>query len=350
MDIPQEKQTPDEKIVQAAAERDIPILTGDIGAMAIAYASGVPILETEELNPVSDPNYTGYVEVSGDLDYDTHWISDKSRQLVEFEEKFDVSLQENEYAIVYRLAENIDIWVRKGDSVLRVPKSSKPFRDAGILVDPLDAIQACALDAVFDASVPLTILEGAIGSGKTILSLCGALACVRGQKRFKSYHKILVTRPNIAADQRLALGFRPGEVENKFGEWLGGIISNLKFLYERTDADREDEAAKKIFDEYFEMLPLETIQGVSLHDSIVLVDEYQLLDNNIMKMVISRIATGSKIVLIGDPYDQTYGINRGREGFRKLHEKLGSSHLMNYVRLDKIYRSDLANFVNEIYK
>jgi PhoH-like ATPase len=164
-----------------------------------------------------------------------------------------------------------------------------------------------------------------------------------------TYDRILVTRPNIAADPRLALGYRPGEKENKLGEWLGGILSNLEFLYERSAKAKEDKLAEKIFEESFEMLPLETIQGVSIHNSILLVDEYQLLDSKIMKMVLSRIATGSKVVLMGDPRDQTYGINLGIQGYRKLHEKLGSNCLMSYVRLDKIYRSDLANFVHELY-
>jgi predicted ribonuclease YlaK len=344
VDIPNKSSTPDERIVQAAEERDIPILTGDIGAMAIASSKGVKILNQEPMAGI-DHKYTGYQTVDGDVDYDTHWIADKTRQLVELEEKFQVSLKENEYLIVNRLCGTEDIWVRKGGAVNRVPKSSKPFREAGIMIDPLDAVQACALNAVFDSSVPLTIIEGRIGSGKTTLAICGALACTRGQQRYMTYDRILVTRPNIAADPRLALGYRPGEKENKLGEWLGGILSNLEFLYERSAKAKEDKLAEKIFEESFEMLPLETIQGVSIHNSILLVDEYQLLDSKIMKMVLSRIATGSKVVLMGDPHDQTYGINLGIQGYRKL----GSNCLMSYVRLDKIYRSDLANFVHELY-
>jgi len=347
VDMPDDQQTNDERIIQSAVDHKCGIMTDDIGARALALLNDIFIHEEDEED--LKENYLGHQTVKGDVDYEKHWVALKEVQLGEIQHKFGVDLAENEYLIIDRIIEKNDIWVNKGGKVTRISQSATPFKDAGILITPLDAIQASAINSVMDATVPLTVIEGRMGSSKTISSLVGALACTIGQKRFKHYKKIYVTRPNIAIDRRLELGFLPGEVGEKFTPWLAGIQSNLSFMFERTDEHVRAGIAGSIFAEHFEMLPLETIQGLSLHDSILLVDEYQLLSQDMLKMVLSRIAQGSKIVLIGDTQSQTYGVNRGIEGFKKIHSRLGDTPLMNYVQLTTIYRSELAEFVDELF-
>ena len=137
-------------------------------------------------------------------------------------------------------------------------------------------------------------------------------------------------------------------LEDKMGAWLHGIRSNLKFLYERTDKDKRNNESEEVFETYFEPISLENIQGMSLHDTILLVDEYQLTSVNVLKQVLSRISQGSKVVLIGDD-QQTYGANRGCEGRKKLLPHIKDSELISYVQLQNIYRSELAEFVEEIF-
>ena len=342
VDVPTGVSTNDEKIVKTAKQIGCPILTDDIGARAVATATGVDVLEDDDKD--DHEHYFGYQYVNGDLDYEYHWVAHKEVQLVEMEEKFDIKLGHNEYVIVKRLNMKEDIWVRKnGNAVQRISQSIKPIRETGITVAPLDSPQWCAVHAVMDKTVPLTIIEGKLGTGKTLLSLIGALSCVNGYKQNMFYETIYVTRPNLTIDPRLRLGFRPGSTEDKFDDWLAGIRSNLKFLF------KEDEA-EKVFAEYFKMLPLETIQGLSLHNSIILVDEYELLTKDVLKMLLSRASEGAKIVLMGDVVGQLYGINRGLEGFKVLHTVLGENPILNYVKLDEIYRSELAKFVDELFE
>ena len=87
-----------------------------------------------------------------------------------------------------------------------------------------------------------------------------------------------------------------------------------------------------------------------IHDSILIVDEWQLLSNDDAKLVISRIAQGSKIVLVGDTAGQTYGMNRANEGFKALYKYLGKAPEFNYIKLDNVYRSRLARFVAQVYQ
>lgn len=89
---------------------------------------------------------------------------------------------------------------------------------------------------------------------------------------------------------------------------------------------------------------------MNIHSSILLVDEYQILSADMLKQIISRASAGAKVVLIGDPEGQVYGQNRGTEGFKKLRPFLKGSKQITYVKLDKIYRSELAEFVAEVFE
>ena len=91
------------------------------------------------------------------------------------------------------------------------------------------------------------------------------------------------------------------------------------------------------------------MQGMSLHNSILLVDEAQKLSDDSLKLILSRIADGSKVVLMGDTVGQVYGLNRGNEGYKVLFKHLGKSPEMCYIKLENIYRSELAKFVAKIF-
>ena len=181
------------------------------------------------------------------------------------------------------------------------------------------------------------------------MSMCGALVRTVGHKNKKSYDKILVTRPNIPINKAYALGFMKGSLEEKMSGWLAPIKTNLQFLYENTLKDRENEEATKIYDEYFQAMPIESIQGASYHNKILLVDEGQLLDSNTLKQIMSRVAEGSKLVLILDP-NQTYGANRGQEGYKKLLPHCKGNKHISFVELQHIQRSELVKVVDEIFK
>ena len=285
-----------------------------------------------------------------DVGYETHWKHLKEVMPIEILDKFNLTLLTNQYLIVNRSGEAFDIWKESMGKVVRISQSSKPLRAAGIIDNPLDPVQYAAIDAVMDPNVALTVIDGKLGSGKTLLSLMGALATTRGQKNFRHFRKILVTRPPIATDRKLEIGFLPGTLEDKLGDWVQGVKSNLKFLYEKDLEKAVKEEAEGVFSEYFELINIASIQGVSLHEVILIVDEYQLLDTDTLKLVLSRIAQGAKVVLVGDTVGQTYGINRSNEGFKTLYKHLGKNKVMNFIKLENIYRSELSEFVDEVFK
>lgn len=354
--IPTAITTPDERIVKAAKTKGVPFMTNDVGAMAIAMARHVPLMDALEDETI-DYDYTGIVKIKGDLNYEQDFVQIKEMQLEEFNTQFDVTLKENQYCVVDRVGDKNDIWVNHSGTVTRISQSMKPYRDARVLISPMDDEQMCALDAIFDASVPLTVIDGKLGTGKTLLTLMGALACSNGQSRYMVYDKILVTKPPVSVNRNLYTGYKPGTSEEKMSGHLGGIKSNLKFLLDKRSTNKskgkvaveEELMSDKIWDELFGIVEIDEIQGTSLHNTCLIVDEYQLLNTDMLKLVLSRISEGSKVILVGDAFGQTYGMNRADEGFKTLYKHLGKAPEFNYVKLSSIYRSPLAAFVADIF-
>lgn len=355
--IPTAITTPDEKIVKAAKTKRVPFMTNDVGAMAIAMARHVELMDALEDETI-DYDYTGFVKVTGTLNYEQDFVQTKELPLAEFNIQFDTDLKENQYAIIDRVTDKNDIWVNKLGTVTRISQSMKPYRDAGVIISPMDDEQMCALDAIFNTSIPLTVIDGELGTGKTLLTLMGALARSNGQARYREFDKILVTKPPVSVNRSLYTGYKPGDSAAKMAGHLGGIKSNLKFLLDKRETkqrkrkvDVEEELmSDKVWEELFGIVEIDEIQGTSLHNTCLIVDEYQLLNTDMLKLVLSRISEGSKVILVGDAFGQTYGMNRADEGFKTLYKYLGNAPEFNYIKLSKIYRSPLAAFVAKIFK
>lgn len=353
--------SPDEKIIQDTKEANASILSNDIAVRIIAKAHGVDISHYEFNDDEIDFEYTGYQYIKATEDYNIEYRQLKEIQLDEFEHYMDCKLRENEYAIIDSGTDREDIWKNVNGSVVRISQKMGPFTNAGITgVQPMDSVQMCVLDAVFDNTVPLTVIDGKLGTGKTMLTLMSALACTQGETRHMHYDRILVTASPESINKSLYTGFKPGETANKLGGHLGGFKSNLKFLLDPKKAKenrknkKEDEDAVKPSEiswvNIFEILELDEAQGESLHNTIFLIDEWQKLNHDTLKMAISRISEGSKCILIGDTVSQVYGLNRGDEGFRTLYKHLGKSKNMSFIKMDNIYRSPLAGWVSDVFE
>jgi len=356
--IPTAITTPDERIVKAAKQKQVPFMTNDIGAMAIAIARNVEVMDALE-NETIDYDYTGITTIKGTIEYEKRFVQIKEMQLEEFNERFKVSLKENQYCIIDRMVDKNDIWVNHSGTVSRISQSMKPYKDAGVLITPMDSEQMCALDAIFDSNIPLTVIDGKLGTGKTLLTLMASLACTNGQQQYQVYDKILVTKPPVSVNRNLYTGYKPGTSEEKMSGHLGGIESNSKFLLDKkapaTQSKRKIEekavpVSDMVWEELFGVVEIDEIQGTSLHNTCLIVDEYQLLNTDMLKLVLSRISEGSKVILVGDAFGQTYGMNRADEGYKTLYKYLGTAPEFNYIKLDTIYRSPLAAFVAKIFE
>ncbi|WP_341537883.1 PhoH family protein, partial [Tsukamurella pulmonis] len=200
------------------------------------------------------------------------------------------------------------------------------------------AEQRVALDLLLDESVGIVSLGGKAGTGKSALALCAGLEAVL-EKR--TQRKVVVFRPLYAVGGQ-DLGYLPGSENEKMGPWAQAVYDTLDGL-----------ASPEVMDEVssrgmLEVLPLTHIRGRSLHDSFVIVDEAQSLERNVLLTVLSRLGSGSRVVLTHD-VAQRDNLRVGRhDGVAAVIEKLKGHPLFAHITLTRSERSPIAALVTEM--
>ncbi len=152
------------------------------------------------------------------------------------------------------------------------------------------AEQRVALDLLLDPDVGIVSLGGRAGTGKSALALCAGLEAAMERRQ---HRKVVVFRPLYAVGGQ-ELGYLPGSEADKMNPWAQAVYDTLSAV---TSQDVIDEVLAR---DMFEVLPLTHIRGRSLHDSFVIVDEAQSLEQSVLLTVLSRIGSGSRVVLTHD--------------------------------------------------
>ncbi len=200
------------------------------------------------------------------------------------------------------------------------------------------AEQRVALDLLLDQEVGIVSLGGRAGTGKSALALCAGLEAVmeRGLHR-----KVVVFRPVYAVGGQ-ELGYLPGSESEKMQPWAQAVFDTLGALVSKAVID-------EVLDRgMLEVLPLTHIRGRSLHDAFVIVDEAQSLERNVLLTVLSRLGTGSRVVLTHD-VAQRDNLRVGRhDGVAAVIEKLKGHPLFAHITLTRSERSQIAALVTEM--
>ena len=200
------------------------------------------------------------------------------------------------------------------------------------------AEQRVALDLLLDPDVGIVSLGGRAGTGKSALALCAGLEAVMERKQ---HRKVVVFRPLYAVGGQ-DLGYLPGSESDKMNPWAQAVFDTLSAL---TSQQVIDEVIER---DMLEVLPLTHIRGRSLHDSFVIVDEAQSLERGVLLTVLSRIGSGSRVVLTHD-IAQRDNLRVGRhDGVVAVIEKLKGHPLFAHVTLVRSERSAIAALVTEM--
>ena len=160
--------------------------------------------------------------------------------------------------------------------------------------------QRAYLDAIEQNTI--TIGVGPAGTGKTYLAVAEAVAAFRAER----VNRIILTRPAVEAGERL--GFLPGDLQNKVDPYLRPLYDAL---YEMLGAETFQKYQER---GSIEVAPLAYMRGRTLDDSFIILDEAQNTTREQMKMFLTRLGFGSKIVITGDitqidlPEDKTSGL------------------------------------------
>ncbi|WP_026316350.1 PhoH family protein [Actinokineospora enzanensis] len=200
------------------------------------------------------------------------------------------------------------------------------------------AEQRIALDLLLDPDIGIVSLGGRAGTGKSALALCAGLEAVLERNLHK---RVIVFRPMYAVGGQ-DLGYLPGSESEKMQPWAQAVFDTLGAL-----------VGKPVIEEVMhrgmlEVLPLTHIRGRSLHDSFVIVDEAQSLERNVLLTVLSRLGSGSRVVLTHD-VAQRDNLRVGRhDGVAAVIEKLKGHPLFAHVTLTRSERSPIAALVTEM--
>lgn len=154
-------------------------------------------------------------------------------------------------------------------------------------VEPRGANQRRYMEAIAENSLCFGI--GPAGTGKTFLAVAAAVRCLRdGEVR-----RLIITRPVVEAGE--SLGFLPGDLQAKLDPYMRPVYDSLYALVGFEESRELEEAG------VIEIAPLAYMRGRTLSDCFVLLDEAQNTTVGQMKMFLTRLGEGSRMVATGDP-------------------------------------------------
>ena len=174
------------------------------------------------------------------------------------------------------------------------------WRHRSIKVAPRTVNQKRYVDSIREHTITFGI--GPAGTGKTFLAVAMAVAALDARE----VSRVILTRPAVEAGERL--GFLPGDIAAKVDPYLRPLFDAL---YDMLDPDRVNSYFEKGI---IEVAPLAFMRGRTLNDSFVILDEAQNTSPEQMKMFLTRLGFGSRMVVTGDvtqidlPRDQRSGL------------------------------------------
>jgi phosphate starvation-inducible PhoH-like protein len=163
-----------------------------------------------------------------------------------------------------------------------------PQKKQRVSLHARSANQKQYLEMLQDEAISIVLAIGPAGTGKTMLAV---------QNGIKLYQeglvdKIIVTRPAVSVDEDL--GFLPGTLNEKMAPWTRPIFDVLGEYYQTKDI------AKMLEEGVIEISPLAYMRGRTFKNAYIIADECQNTTVNQMKMLLTRLGEGSKMVVTGD--------------------------------------------------
>lgn len=311
----------DNMIIQACLDNGYGLITDDLNLEMKAEGYGIPFLSLEDQSS-SSSMYTGFkeIEVFGEAELAEIYEDDTNKY----------GLLMNQYLIV-KYKDEYQCTRYNGKYLVEIDLPPKR------VVTPQNAHQACALDLLWNKDIPIKIIAGTYGSGKTFLSVKAGLEYVNGSNSRKHYSKMMIVRNPIGSGE--AIGYLKGTKEDKTEDFYKPIIQHLN---NGEFEAQQMEAQGKLFKEipYY-------MKGLSINDTFILVDEAEDLNLKLIKLVGTRLGDKSCIVFSGD-FNQAEEKYLYNNGLYISIEKLKGNPLVGIVCLQEDIRSDASKVFAEL--
>ncbi|MCK5834013.1 PhoH family protein, partial [bacterium] len=319
---------------------DVILISKDINLRMKAKSLGIPAedYETGKIANV-DELYTGHASFDG---FDKELISRF------YQEPFSIPLKELEAILHPSLNQYFILKNRSSSALAYYNPIEQVFEKVNRInaygIEPRNAEQTFALDALNRPEIQLVTLTGKAGTGKTLLALAAAL------HQRKRYRQIYLARPIVPLGNR-DLGYLPGNVSEKLAPYMQPLYDNLAVIRHKFSQDSPDflQIDHMINTDKLTISPLAYIRGRSLDKIFFIVDEAQNLTPHEVKTIITRAGEGAKIVFTGDIYQiDTPYLDSRSNGLTYLVDRMKDQELFGHVTLIKGERSELAELASNL--
>jgi PhoH-like ATPase len=316
-----------------------------IGAIVVSQDLNVR-LKADAINVVAETYEAGKVKVENDTLYSGYKVeyfdtedmcNFRSSKFLAFDNEFD-----NEYIILK------DSGNPKSSALGRYSKNKGGIvplinSDNTWGINPKNAEQRFALDALLNDDIKLVSLIGKAGTGKTLLAVAAGL-----NKTIESgvYKRMLISRPIVPMGKDI--GYLPGDIKEKLDPWMQPIYDNLDHLFGEHGEDNQQ--WKGLLERgIIKIEALTYIRGRSIPNQYLIVDEAQNLSPHEIKTIVTRVGEGTKVVLTGDTdqIDSLY-LDSINNGLTYVVDRLKREDIVAHVELRKGERSKLADIATKL--
>lgn len=214
-------------------------------------------------------------------------------------------------------------------------------------IQPKNVGQVFALNMLADIDTDLVIITGRAGSGKTLLALAYAMNSVQCH----DVGRVILTKPLTPIGREI--GYLKGDYMDKVRPWLGNFYDNMRVLGiddvkvdSMVEANLEDQ---KTGAPVIEISPITFMQGRSIQNAIMIIDEAQNLDKNVIKQILTRPAEKTKVIMIGD-LDQVFekGVSSDENGLIWAINNGEKEEFISHIHLEKVERSRLSEWASKL--
>lgn len=274
-----------------------------------------------EFESDKDNAYKGFKELSGNIDFINNLFEDIKNGINNY------NFVNNEYLILHNLDSNKTHEYRFKDDKfvdLKLPSSK--------VIKGVNSQQRCVLDLLNNNDIPIKIIAGAYGSGKSYLTTKMGLYHIFDKG---NYGKMLLLRNPLGSGEEI--GFLPGNKDEKIADFFKCIEQYVDISITK-DKNINDYIKKDV--PYY-------IKGMSYGSTYVLVDEAEDMDLKILKLIGSRIESDSCVIFCGD-YKQSEYKYQHNNGLYQLIEKLKGNPLVGIIVMDEDVRSEASKVFADI--
>ena len=208
-----------------------------------------------------------------------------------------------------------------------------------VQIYPKSLSQETYLLKLNDPNKMIVFAIGPAGTGKTMLAVQWAI----DQLKYGSADKIIITRPAVSVDEEH--GFLPGDLNEKMAPWTKPIFDVIAENFNAREIENF------INEGVIETSPLAYIRGRTFKNAVVVADEMQNATPSQMKMLLTRLGTGSKMVVTGDLQQADRPSNNGLLEFLGLYNNFQGHRYVDLVKFDvqDVERHEAVKEILSIY-